>query len=481
MAVWVCCVTGVTTASIKFDHTTPRIPMQRRPTALLLLVPACTSFHLPSSIKTDILREAKDAHAAEIASETAAAFLAPIDSTPGMKFTRHHVGLSYAGPDAEVLGDASADVHCSTQPVLTRAECMSLRLEAQAAMALGLSSDFSYTDVARIGEVHVADMPIARRTLRSKLETMMPMLAEPFGLSASSLRVCDAVVIRYDAAQRATRQPMHRDAALLSFNVPLSADLEYAGGGTLIEGSGEVLKPPMGTLLFHASGMRHAGNAITRGVRWVLVVFVVSTDVPQLARFCANVAAASQADAADAVDDGKADFAAEARERARAALFTAVSLSPTDYQLNHDLGGFYLAEGDTVSARRYFHRAATLYPSCPRPHGALAALLSDKGRHRAALRHYEASLDALARHKSGQDRNIALAAAVGAARCALALHERYHHSDGQVAAMVAERMEVAAGWLRRALAAIRAAADVEDEEDTSISEAEELLRQMHVA
>ena len=51
---------------------------------------------------------------------------------------------------------------------------------------LGLSSDFSYTDVARIGEVHVADMPIARRTLRSKLETMMPMLAR----RTSRLRTC---------------------------------------------------------------------------------------------------------------------------------------------------------------------------------------------------------------------------------------------------------------------------------------------------
>ena len=52
----------------------------------------------------------------------------------------------------------------------------------------------------------------------------LPLVADCFALDAASLRVCDAVVLRYDYAQGATRQPFHRDEALISFNIPLSAD-----------------------------------------------------------------------------------------------------------------------------------------------------------------------------------------------------------------------------------------------------------------
>ena len=60
----------------------------------------------------------------------------------------------------------------------------------------------------------------------------------------------------------------------------------------------------MGQLLLHASGMRHAGNAISRGVRWVLVVFLVSTAVPQLARYSAHIAARAMLEASEAEGAG---------------------------------------------------------------------------------------------------------------------------------------------------------------------------------
>lgn len=448
--------------------------------AVLLSVLPCPSFHMPTTIDSRIIREAEQTHAAEIASDTAATFLTPVDAVAHVPCVTTHVGARYAGPDAEMLGDGAADVYCSTQPILTPAECSAFRLEAQAAMKLGLSSDFTYTDVASLGEVHVADLPIARGMLRRKLSTVLPLMAERYGLAASSLRVCDAVVVRYDASQKATRQPFHRDNALVSFNIPLSAGFEYAGGGTCFEGTGEVLRMPMGRLLYHASGMRHAGHAITKGVRWVLVVFLLSTDVPQLYRRCASLAAAAQADAEDAADDGDDDDAAEARERAIAALSTALVLAPTDYQLHHDLGSFYLAEGDTSSARQAFMKAVSLYPLCPRPRGALASLLSDAGRHRAALRHYEAALAALTRNDgASSNRLIELAAAVGAAKCVLALDEQHRDSEGDAAATVAQRMEAAARWLRGALEASDIEDDDDDDEDAE--EAGQLLRRLEEA
>ena len=72
----------------------------------------------------------------------------------------------------------------------------------------------------------------------------------------------DALVIRYDAAKGGTRQPMHRDAALLSVNIALSSPDEYEGGGTLFQtvGGGPV-RLGRGHAMVHASGVRHAGDA----------------------------------------------------------------------------------------------------------------------------------------------------------------------------------------------------------------------------
>ena len=164
---------------------------------------------------SSILLDAERGHAAELSSQTAAAFLGNSDETsathvgavPPVGTRVVPVGALYAGPDRVALGEGSENVHISTRAVLTLAECLSLRLEARVAMALGFASDFAYTDLARIGEVHVADLPIARRLLRYKLDdTLLPLAAECFALKKSSLRVRDAVVIRYDAAQQATRQ-----------------------------------------------------------------------------------------------------------------------------------------------------------------------------------------------------------------------------------------------------------------------------------
>ena len=268
---------------------------------------------------------------------------------------------------------------------------------------------------------------------------------------------------------------MHRDDALISFNIPLSADFEYQGGGTRFEGSGAVFRQPLGQAVCHASGMRHAGNAISRGVRWVLVVFLVSTEVPQLSRRCASIAAGSVELASVAAAAGEEKRAAEARERARKALLTALSLAPTDFQLHHDLGLFHMDVGDAMRARRAFQRAISLYPCCPRPHTALALLLCESGRYRAAFRHYEAARTALERQGGGHDRNLGLQIASGGARCLLVLceHQQGRRGASEAAmAFPAARMKEVSGWLRGALATMG------DCENEGTQEARQLLREL---
>ncbi|KAL3893254.1 MAG: hypothetical protein SGPRY_014358 [Prymnesium sp.] len=63
------------------------------------------------------------------------------------------------------------------------------------------------------------------------------------------------------------RQPIHRDAALISMNIALNSAEEYSGGGTYFEPLSETLTLEQGQCLCHASGIRHAGHPILSGER----------------------------------------------------------------------------------------------------------------------------------------------------------------------------------------------------------------------
>lgn len=303
---------------------------------------------------------------------------------------------------------------------MSYAECMALRLEADVAMRLGATTDFTITEETGIGEVHVSELPVSRWTLRHKLgSTLLPAVARCFGVRASSLRVYDALVLRYDAARDLTHQPTHRDAALLTLNIALSDEAEYEGGGTRFEASGQVIKTPMGHMCCHASGVRHAGRQITRGERWVLVVFLLAAGAPQPARRLAAAAALLRVQANEAREAGDTRAADEALDAASTVLATGLGSAPCDAELHHARGSLHLVRGERAAAKAAFWQASRLYSPNPAFRGALGSVLLGEGRVRGALRHFEA---AAAVSGSCEDA-VARAAAVEAARCAVELHE----------------------------------------------------------
>ena len=91
---------------------------------------------------------------------------------------------------------------------------------------------------------------------------------------AEHLWVYRGLVICYDADAGLTHQPVHRDGALISCVVPLSASSEYEGGGTYVEPLERAFALEQGCALLHPSAIRHAGHRITSGQRWVLVLFL---------------------------------------------------------------------------------------------------------------------------------------------------------------------------------------------------------------
>lgn len=285
--------------------------------------------------------------------------------------------------------------HCiyqTREPIMSEEEISTLKLEAGAAMASGTTSNFTYTQRHNLGEVHTAELPRAKAWLTRRLaDTLFPMLADRYGLGASSLRVFDSLIIRYDAAAHAVRQPMHRDGALLSVNIALSAGgtaagdarlAEYTGGGTYFEGLDVALANPKGHALVHPSGIRHGGYRILSGVRWVLVLFVLAAPVVQAPRRVTALAWDAQSmgefRVASAFFRGGLTLAAETRAE--------------NHEIHAGLGAALAAQGEPVRARQSYLAATHAYPLSPKAHLALGKLLLTAGRPRAALRRFEAAL-----------------------------------------------------------------------------------------
>ena len=110
---------------------------------------------------------------------------------------------------------------------------------------------------------------------RRVLRPLAPLFF-PASLLPEHLCLRDAFFVRYSALPGEQRSlEMHSDGSIFSFNLLLSdPDGDFEGGGTLFEASGRTVSPPRGAAIGHSGQARHAGVAITRGQRVILVGFV---------------------------------------------------------------------------------------------------------------------------------------------------------------------------------------------------------------
>jgi hypothetical protein len=67
---------------------------------------------------------------------------------------------------------------------------------------------------------------------------------------------------------------LHKDGTFLSFNILLSNNIDFEGGGTYFD-DGLIMKGEQGDLILHNSKMKHSGLPITKGTRYLLVGFAV--------------------------------------------------------------------------------------------------------------------------------------------------------------------------------------------------------------
>ncbi len=252
---------------------------------------------------------------------------------------------------------------------------------------------------ADLYEARISKLPQdALDKIRTLLETKLyPLLESKYNMK--DLTVYDGLILGHLAPSRS--QPVHRDASLLTLNIPLSTPgQDYnGGGGTYIEGlvSGhENNKEAVpiciekGKVICHSSGIMHAGCGIHQGERWVMVLFVIAKNEPQIARRC-------HAKGLYAIDDRNLDAALDEFQ-------TGLSVAPNDHLLQMGIGQIASIQSDNVylddTTRKEMYQqsincldiAAKYYAPALRANIALGKMFLMKRKPRAALRRFDAVL-----------------------------------------------------------------------------------------
>jgi hypothetical protein len=168
----------------------------------------------------------------------------------------------------------------------------------------------------------IKELPLARALLNHHLKHLLfPAVSAAFpnvaALEARHLRVSGASVVKYYASAGQCRLATHRDGPLVACMVALNDLGDYDGGGTFVEAltcapqsgslessggvvggatgsgvsgsgiNGGVLRRSIGHLVLHPGYVRHGGAEVTRGVRYVLVVWVFSTQLVDYSHYAA--------------------------------------------------------------------------------------------------------------------------------------------------------------------------------------------------
>jgi hypothetical protein len=160
-----------------------------------------------------------------------------------------------------------------------------LRRGGAAAEASSSGSSVSWGSSRSLGGgVPCSDMPLHEVPallpwFNDALRTCVaPLLAAAFPRdvrAAAQLRVRDAHVMRYNATTE-RHTPLHaHDGAAFSVAIALNPRSEYAGGGTFFEASRAVIAPDVGHVLAFRGAVRHAGEPLTAGLRYVIACNLV--------------------------------------------------------------------------------------------------------------------------------------------------------------------------------------------------------------
>ena len=156
------------------------------------------------------------------------------------------------------------------------AECVDLIAAAEAhARASGGWDGRGHHQSFPTVDLVVADVPDALQWLNGRLRsTILPTLAEQFGVAVHELWLTDCFIIKYDACGGQAGLGAHVDQSEVSFNVLLNPRGAFEGGGTSFDALQATVQPDQGEMVSHCGALLHGGAAVASGTRYVLAGFV---------------------------------------------------------------------------------------------------------------------------------------------------------------------------------------------------------------
>jgi tetratricopeptide (TPR) repeat protein len=114
--------------------------------------------------------------------------------------------------------------------------------------------------------------------------TVRPLFSKQFDVAPANIFVHDAFVVRYEAARTNNFLPVHVDESTHSFVLVLNGDFD--GGGTYFCDHYTTLSPktPGCLVSFRGASLRHGGNVVTKGTRYIMAVFLYHDPPPSRKR-----------------------------------------------------------------------------------------------------------------------------------------------------------------------------------------------------
>jgi predicted 2-oxoglutarate/Fe(II)-dependent dioxygenase YbiX len=128
------------------------------------------------------------------------------------------------------------------------------------------------------------DLPISQIPILSVLVNniikynVLDKIAEKYSVNKYFLDFNDVFIVKYDTITQSSLDK-HTDGSAFSFNILLNSPEEFEGGGTIFyenkfDEKSILVSNTKGGLIFHSGQQTHAGNKITKGIRYILVGFV---------------------------------------------------------------------------------------------------------------------------------------------------------------------------------------------------------------
>ena len=262
-------------ASLVYAYGLSRAPAHP---ALRKEVQKAKAFPLPPTSSDAIAERLRTARALDAASPIAGIEFEAVQLPEGSYGNQPSSYDLQGGDDYLEMFGTKPSVYVSSKPLLPKAVCAHFIATAEAwAKKNGGWTTARHYSVATT-DVPLIDLPELLPSFNQALhEALLPALASLYPKAAplaSRLRVLDCFLVRYDAEAQNSLS-LHTDQSLLSFTIALNDPTEYEGGGTFFRGAGRAIDAPAaGHAIMFPGKAEHAGEPITKGRRYIVVLFM---------------------------------------------------------------------------------------------------------------------------------------------------------------------------------------------------------------